>query len=1002
MPRIRVRARTLDMLGRQQIAGVPTAISELFKNAHDAYASRVEVDFFRQPGLIVIRDDGVGMSQRDFVDRWLTLGTESKLGADYGICPPPSDLSQAKRPIMGDKGIGRLAIAAIGPQALVLTRAKDPAGADELVVAFIHWGIFGLPGVDLSDIQFPVRVLPGGTLPAESDVTAIVAEVRANITSVAAGLPDSATAAILAELDHFVLVPRELYGTLPEGPTLVEGGYGTHFIILPTEETLSEDIDGAAGDDVAPPLIKVLVGFTNTMTPGQASPVIQARFRDHALDGTVNERIAGSAFFTPAEFRQADHHVSGEFDEFGQFRGMVKVYGEEPVEYLLPWTEAGGTHLQCGPLKINFAYVQGEARATRIPPEDHARIVTKLNHIGGLYIYRDGIRILPYGNSDYDFLNIERRRTKSASYYFFSYRRLFGVIDITRGSNPNLIEKAGREGFRENRAYRQLKRLLENLFVQLAADFFRKGGPQADQFMGRRAELVRNERLRRKRAEQVRVRREEFVKHLDSFFEAVNARKPEAEVEEFLASTERQFAALANSHLAQDLAQQLIDIESQAHAELAAIDAAYKKKRVRGFGFTRQMQRDWDAYIDERNRLEREVFRPAAARLAKIASMHTARTRADLDQRRRLDRALKDTSMLQRTKARSVQRETHDELRQVQERVLTRTRAGLTTVETAIRETVSQYARTDTTSLDLSSFERLRTNLEDQIANVAEVETSNLEKLRDQLRSVGTEEGLEQAEVTDALEEELEALREQESAGLQLAQVGMALGIVHHEFASTILGVRNNLRRLKPWADANSKLGELYREIRWNFDHLDGYLTLFTPLEKRLQRRRVRITGEEVYEFLDNLFGERLKRHSVELRRTPAFREATIVGFPSSCYPCFVNLVDNAIFWVVSQKRDQERTIDLDADGTTFLVTDSGPGIRPRDAQAIFEMGFTRRPGGRGMGLYISRRILKEIGYELTLDPFESSRGARFRISLAEDSLDENANALMTEKGDKP
>ena len=42
MARFRTRARTVDMLGRQQIAGIPTAISELFKNAHDAYADHVE------------------------------------------------------------------------------------------------------------------------------------------------------------------------------------------------------------------------------------------------------------------------------------------------------------------------------------------------------------------------------------------------------------------------------------------------------------------------------------------------------------------------------------------------------------------------------------------------------------------------------------------------------------------------------------------------------------------------------------------------------------------------------------------------------------------------------------------------------------------------------------------------------------------------------------------------------------------------------------------------
>jgi len=56
MATFKTRARTLDMLGRQQIAGIPTAISELFKNAHDAYASRVEIDYYRSDGLFVLRD----------------------------------------------------------------------------------------------------------------------------------------------------------------------------------------------------------------------------------------------------------------------------------------------------------------------------------------------------------------------------------------------------------------------------------------------------------------------------------------------------------------------------------------------------------------------------------------------------------------------------------------------------------------------------------------------------------------------------------------------------------------------------------------------------------------------------------------------------------------------------------------------------------------------------------------------------------------------------------
>ena len=983
MARIQVRARAVDMLGRQQIAGVPTAISELFKNAHDAYAQKVEVDFFRRSGLFVLRDDGIGMSHRDFVDRWLTLGTESKLGQGSGIAPPPSDPNQPARPIMGEKGIGRLAIAAIGPQTLVLTRAKAGVGPDQLVAAFIHWGIFSLPSVDLSEIQIPLRLLPGGTLPSNAEVASMIAEVRTNIASVAARLPSLKISQIVAELDNFDIAPYELYQKLPLGPTLLGQGHGTHFIILPTEETLCEDIDGSASDYTAPPLIKVLVGFTNTMTPGQAPPAIKARFRDHILDGTVKERIGGTAFFTPDEFNQADHHVFGQFDKFGQFRGQVQVYGTKPVEYLLPWRKAGGKPLRCGPLKINFAYLQGQARATKLPPEFHAHLTEKLNLIGGLYIYRDGIRILPYGNSDYDFLNIEQRRTKSASYYFFSYRRIFGVIDITRNENSNLVEKAGREGFRENLAYRQLKRLLENFFLQLASEFFRKGGLRTDEFMNTRAELKRNEILRRQRARRVRVRRQAFAKRLDTFFEAVNGREPEMAVERALKSAEERFESLIRQGRPEDLAQLLIDLESKVDAQLAGIDASYRVKGVRGFGLTRQLQRDWDAYRWERNRLESEVFRPAGVRLTKIVSQHGVQMRTCLDDRRRLDRAIKDTGELQRRRASSLERNTREELEQVRERVLSRTRAGLIAIDTAIRETVSEFERTETIPLDPASFKRLRANLEDRIVTVADRETSSLEKLREQLRSIGTEEGMEQLELTDALEEELEALREQELAGRELAQVGMALGIVHHEFASTIQGVRNSIRRLQPWAKANRKLRALYREIRSNFDHLDGYLTLFTPLDRRLQRRRVHIRGGEIYRFLTDLFGQRLKRHDVELSATPAFRETITVGFPSSFYPCFVNLVDNAIFWVISQRRNGKRLIVLDADSRAFTVTDNGPGVRPRDAKAIFEMGFTRRPGGRGMGLYISRQTLNQIGYELTLDPFESDRGARFRISPA-------------------
>src|SRR6202035_835390 len=141
------------------------------------------------------------------------------------------------------------------------------------------------------------------------------------------------------------------------------------------------------------------------------------------------------------------------------------------------------------------AYVQGESRVSTLPTDEMAIISNKLNQLGGLYIYKDNVRILPYGDTDYDFLNIEKNRTKSAGYYYFSYRRIFGVIEIDRAHNAALQEKAGREGFRENRAYRQFREILKNFFVQVAADFFREGSAKLGRYEERRAELSRLEKV---------------------------------------------------------------------------------------------------------------------------------------------------------------------------------------------------------------------------------------------------------------------------------------------------------------------------------------------------------------------------------------------------------------------------------------------------------------------------------------------------------------------------
>jgi len=147
------------------------------------------------------------------------------------------------------------------------------------------------------------------------------------------------------------------------------------------------------------------------MTPDHSEPVIKTAFRDHKTSAIVDDVIEESEFFTPDEFENADHHIQGEFDEYGQFSGAITVFGE--LQRLRSSVAGKSATDRLWPVPFKFGGGAGCGSQSTVPNEDWARIIRKMNRIGGLYIYRDGIRVLPYGNNDYDFLNIEKNRTKA-------------------------------------------------------------------------------------------------------------------------------------------------------------------------------------------------------------------------------------------------------------------------------------------------------------------------------------------------------------------------------------------------------------------------------------------------------------------------------------------------------------------------------------------------------------------------------------------------------------
>ena len=111
---------------------------------------------------------------------------------------------------------------------------------------------------------------------------------------------------------------------------------------------------------------------------------------------------------------------------------------------------------------------------------------------------------------------------------------------------------------------------------------------------------------------------------------------------------------------------------------------------------------------------------------------------------------------------------------------------------------------------------------------------------------------------------------------------------------------------------------------------------------------------------------------------------------PARLRQVLLNLAGNGVKFThtggVTVAIDVERR-DSDRVRIVFTVADTGPGISPEDAERLFgefeqaDSALTRRHGGAGLGLAISRRIVERMGGDLTVSP-RVGGGSVFRFAL--------------------
>lgn len=83
-----------------------------------------------------------------------------------------------------------------------------------------------------------------------------------------------------------------------------------------------------------------------------------------------------------------------------------------------------------------------------------------LDDLCGISIYRDGIRVLPYGNKNNDWVRLDLRRVNNPTMRL-SNNQIVGYVSIGLDANPLLKDQSNREGIVESRAFEDLKEYIK-------------------------------------------------------------------------------------------------------------------------------------------------------------------------------------------------------------------------------------------------------------------------------------------------------------------------------------------------------------------------------------------------------------------------------------------------------------------------------------------------------------------------------------------------------------
>ena len=436
MAKLRPRARIIRTIGDQLISGPDAAIIELVKNAFDADSPYVRIKITpnnpKDPsGVILVQDQGHGMSYVDVVERWFEPATDEKQKRRF---------SPNGRLMLGAKGIGRFAASRLGTKTLVHSIALLDEEQFEEVEVNVDWNDFTSDKY-LEDIEVPVEHHSLSKDKAKTGVGLLITDLRDTWTR--------------KRIESLVKELRRLAS--------------------PNE----------AGDDFVIHLD--ISDFTIQNSGFDGLEVLQKLNTDISTKDVV---IIDPTVIVPFSVQEhADYKLEGKFDASGSFHGtFTNCKGDNTPQVIdVPAPQIEQDEMPCGELNLYLNVYDGETESiselfTRMGLDFETigiRAARKiLNENAGIGIFRNGFRIRPYGEPEYDWLELERKRVQNPSRKI-GLTQVSGRVEVENEEKSLLVERSSREGLEHNGAFDRLKRLIEGVLTRVEdkrVDFREKAG----------------------------------------------------------------------------------------------------------------------------------------------------------------------------------------------------------------------------------------------------------------------------------------------------------------------------------------------------------------------------------------------------------------------------------------------------------------------------------------------------------------------------------------------